>query len=85
MLKKEKIDRINHLAKKSKGEEGLTEEEKKEQEQLRKDIHGEVQRAFQRGHLNRVKFVEDLSEEELAKIQKENCPDARRREKNGQN
>lgn len=34
-MKQEKIDRINELAKKSKSEEGLTEEEKKEQAQLR--------------------------------------------------
>ncbi|MEI3519306.1 MAG: DUF896 domain-containing protein [Clostridia bacterium] len=72
MLKKEKIDRINHLAKKSKGEEGLTEEEKKEQEQLRKEYIEKFREHF-KGHLNRVKFVEDLSEEELAKIQKENA------------
>ncbi|MFR6258498.1 MAG: DUF896 domain-containing protein, partial [Anaerovoracaceae bacterium] len=36
MLKKEKMDRINHLARKSK-EDGLSEEEKKEQEALRKE------------------------------------------------
>ena len=36
MLKKEKLERINHLAKKSK-EQGLTDEEKKEQEALRKE------------------------------------------------
>ena len=65
MLKKEKIDRINHLAKKSK-QEGLTEAEKEEQAVLRN-----FREQF-KGHLNRVKFVEDLSEEELARLQKEN-------------
>lgn len=83
MLKKEKIDRINHLAKKSKGE-GLTDEEKKEQEQLRKEYMEKFREHF-KGHLNRVKFVEDLSEEELAKIQKENAQIQKEREKNGQN
>ena len=83
MLKKEKIDRINHLAKKSKGE-GLTDKEKKEQEQLRKE-YIETFREHFKGHLNRVKFVEDLSEEELAKIQKENAQIQKEREKNGQN
>ena len=83
MLKKEKIDRINHLAKKSKGE-GLTDEEKKEQEQLRKESIEKFREHF-KGHLNRVKFVEDLSEEELAKIQKENAQIQKEREKNGQN
>ena len=68
MLKKEKIDRINHLAKKSKGE-GLTDEEKKEQEQLRKEYIEKFREHF-KGHLNRVKFVEDLSEEELAEIRR---------------
>ena len=81
MLKKEKIDRINHLAKKSKGE-GLTDEEKKEQEQLRKEYIEKFREHF-KGHLNRVKFVEDLSEEELAKIQKENAQIQKEREKNG--
>ena len=66
MLKKEKIDRINHLAKKSK-QEGLTEAEKEEQAVLRKEYIENF-----KGHLNRVKFVEDLSEEELARLQKEN-------------
>ena len=83
MLKKEKRDRINHLAKKSKGE-GLTDEEKKEQEQLRKEYIEKFREHF-KGHLNRVKFVEDLSEEELAKIQKENAQIQKEREKNGQN
>ncbi len=67
MLKKEKIDRINHLARKAKGE-GLTEEEKAEQQQLRKEYIEKFREHF-RGHLDRVKFVEDLSEEELAEIQ----------------
>ena len=34
-MKQEKIDRINELARKSRTEEGLTEEEKREQAQLR--------------------------------------------------
>ena len=70
MLKEEKIDRINHLAKKSK-QEGLTEAEKEEQAVLRKEYIENFREQF-KGHLNRVKFVEDLSEEELARLQKEN-------------
>ncbi len=83
MLKKEKIDRINHLAKKSRGE-GLNDEEKKEQEQLRKEYIEKFREHF-KGHLSRVKFVEDLSEEELAEIQREKVRAQREREKNGQN
>ena len=69
MLKKEKIDRINHLTKKSKTH-GLTDEEKEEQAQLRKEYIEKFREHF-KSHLNRVKFVEDLTEEELAEIQKE--------------
>ena len=69
MLKKEKIDRINHLARKAKSE-GLTEEEKAEQQLLRKEYVEKFREHF-RGHLDRVKFVEDLSEEELAEIQEQ--------------
>lgn len=62
-ITKEMIDRINELAHKKKGE-GLTEEEKLEQKALYKDylaaIRGQV-----RESLSNVKFVEDLSEEEL--------------------
>ena len=47
MLKKEKIDRINQLAKKSKTSEGLTAEEKAEQQQLRKEyIYRKIQRTL---------------------------------------
>lgn len=66
MLKKEKLERINHLAKKSK-EQGLTEEEKKEQESLRKEYIEKFREHF-KNHLSRIKFVEDLTEEELAEI-----------------
>ncbi len=69
MLSKDKMNRINHLAKKSKGE-GLTEDEKSEQESLRKEYIEKFREHF-KSHLNRVKFVEDLSEEELAEIRKQ--------------
>lgn len=68
MLTKDKIERINALSKKSKTE-GLTEEETKEQEALRKEYIEKFREHF-KGHLNRIKFVEDLSEEELAEIGK---------------
>lgn len=68
MIGKEKIDRINALAKKHK-EEGLTEEEHKEREMLRKEYLAKFRENF-RGHLNRIKFVEDMSEEELKEHQK---------------
>ena len=70
MLKKEKIDRINQLAKKSKTSEGLTAEEKAEQQQLRKEYIEKFREHF-KGHLSRVKFVEDLSEEELKEIKEQ--------------
>ena len=69
MLEKEKIDRINQLARKAKAEE-LTEEEKAEQQLLRKEYIEKFREHF-RSHLDRVKFVEDMSEEELAQLQRE--------------
>ena len=68
MIGKEKIDRINQLAKKHK-EEGLTEEELKERELLRKEYLAKFRENF-RGHLDRIKFVEDLSEEERKEYDK---------------
>ncbi len=68
MIKKETLDRINELAAKNKSE-GLTEEELKEREALRKEylagIRGQV-----RGHLSRIKYVEDLTPEELEELNK---------------
>ncbi|MDD6919862.1 MAG: DUF896 domain-containing protein [Eubacteriales bacterium] len=62
MITEDKIKRINALAKKLK-EEGLTPEEQAERKQLHKEyvsaIRGQV-----KGHLSRVKYVEDLTEEE---------------------
>ena len=68
MLKKEKIDRINHLAKKSK-QEGLTEAEKEEQAVLRKEYIENFREQF-KGHLNRMKFVEDLSKKRTGQTAK---------------
>lgn len=61
MLSKEKINRINTLAKKSK-EEGLTEQEKAEQKFLREEYLKNFREHF-KGHLDNIKFVEDLDEE----------------------
>lgn len=68
MLKKEKMDRINALARKHKSE-GLTEDEKVEQDKLRQEYLAKFRENF-KGHLNQIKFVEDLSEEELAEYKK---------------
>lgn len=57
MITKEMIDRINQLARKSK-QDGLSEEEKQEQQELRKKyveyIKGQV-----RKQLDSIEFVED--------------------------
>ena len=70
MLTKEKMDRINALAKKKKSE-GLTEAEAAEQAELRKEYITAF-RVQIRGQLENIKFVEDLSEEELAQYNKKN-------------
>jgi Uncharacterized protein conserved in bacteria len=57
MLSKEKIDRINALARKSKVEP-LTPEEKKEQQELRTEYLAKFRDHF-REHLESIKFVED--------------------------
>ena len=69
MLEKSRLDRINELAKKAKTE-GLTEEEKKEQEILRKEYIEKFRENF-KGQLKKIKYVEDLSEEELKEIARE--------------
>lgn len=57
MLTKEKIDRINVLARKSKTE-GLTPEEKQEQAELRSEYLAKFRENF-RGHLESIRFVDD--------------------------
>lgn len=57
MLSKEKIDRINFLARKSKVET-LSPEEKNEQQELRSEYLAKFRDHF-RGHLESIKFVED--------------------------
>ena len=68
MLEKYKMNRINELARKSKSE-GLSAEEKEEQESLRKEYIEKFREHF-KGHLNRIRFVEDMTEEELAEYNK---------------
>lgn len=64
MITKEMIDRINELAAKNRSE-GLTDDELAERDRLRREylaaIRGQV-----RGHLSRIRYVEDMTEEEKA-------------------
>lgn len=57
MLTKEKIDRINELARKSKIE-CLTPEEKEEQAVLRREYLGRFREHF-KGHLESIRFVDE--------------------------
>ena len=63
MIKKETIDRINELAKKNKTV-GLTPEEIEERRILREE-YLEGFRANFREQMKNVRFVEDMTEEEL--------------------
>lgn len=77
MITKELVDRINVLANKKKTE-GLTEEEKAEQVILR-EKYLEGFRANFKNHLNKIKYVEDLTEEELAQVHRDNAQAAKER------
>lgn len=73
MLSQDKLDKINQLARKQR-EDGLTEDEKKEQEELR----AEYIKAFRSGMRNSIegmKIVDeegnDLTPDKLKEIQKE--------------
>ncbi|WP_122645001.1 DUF896 family protein [Enterococcus mediterraneensis] len=74
MLSKEKLERINQLAKKKK-EASLTAEEEKEQILLRQE-YLEAFRSGMRHHIEGMKVVDpegnDVTPEKLKKIQKEN-------------
>ena len=57
MITKEMIDRINYLAKKSKSEIGLTEEEIAEQKKLREEYIKEFRKNFKE-QLNNIEIVD---------------------------
>ena len=63
----EKIDRINALARKSRTEEGLTDEEKAEQAALRAEYIAEFRASFARQLDNTVIQRPDGSKEKLKK------------------
>ena len=64
-MEKAKIDRINELAHKSKGE-GLTEAEREEQKVLRQEFIAEIKADF-RATLESIEFVEE-SEQTMDEI-----------------
>ncbi len=57
MKEKERLDRINQLARKQK-DEGLTEEEKKEQKRLREEYLKSFRKQF-RQQLDSIKIVDE--------------------------
>ena len=59
-MEKEKIDRINELAHKAKGE-GLTDAEKEEQRLLRLEFIAEI-RADLKASLESIEFIEDSAQ-----------------------
>lgn len=56
-MEQKKIDRINELARKSKTAEGLTDEEKAEQAQLRQEFRDAVKRNLT-SQLDNIEFVD---------------------------
>ncbi|MFQ3543237.1 DUF896 domain-containing protein [Halobacillus rhizosphaerae] len=72
MLSKEKINRINELANKSK-QEGLTKSEKEEQKELRQQYLGNVRKSF-KNQLKGMKVIDpngkDVTPEKLKQMQK---------------
>ena len=67
-MKPEKIQRINELSRKSKAE-GLTEEEKKEREKLRKEFLEEF-RKNARSQIERICFVDEKGNQTPVKRKK---------------
>ncbi|HZK88117.1 MAG TPA: DUF896 domain-containing protein [Anaerovoracaceae bacterium] len=65
MLIKEKMDRINVLARKCKSE-GLTDEEKAEQKILREEYLVKFREHF-KSHLENIEFVDDIKDDNCKK------------------
>ncbi|MGI6735881.1 MAG: DUF896 domain-containing protein [Anaerovoracaceae bacterium] len=71
MITKEQIARINELAAKARTAEGLTDDEVREREMLRR-LYIDAVKQNVRDRLDRVHFVEDLTPEEREKMEKDN-------------
>lgn len=73
-MSKEKLNRINFLAKKSK-EEGLTDEEKKEQTDLRKEYLQNIRQSF-KNQLSTVTVIDpegtDVTPEKIKQLKNKN-------------
>lgn len=69
MLSQDKINRINELARKAKGE-GLSKNEEKEQQKLRSDYIKSFRKSF-KGTLHNVKVVDEKGQDVTPKKLKE--------------
>lgn len=74
MMTKEKIERINYLAKKAKSEQ-LTDEEKQEQDDLRQEYLDNIRSSFT-NQLSSVKVIDpegnDVTPEKVKELKKHN-------------